>query len=56
MTCDEIDKSSGSTSFAPRIKADGKIPRRTFGLNDNPYSGFTLNVLNLGACKVEVRD
>jgi hypothetical protein len=33
-----------------------KVARRMFGLNDNPYSSFTLNVLNLGACAVEVRE
>jgi hypothetical protein len=32
-----------------------KVARRTFGLNDNPYSGFTLNVLNLGSLGVQVR-
>ncbi len=26
-----------------------KVARRTFGLNDNPYSGFTLNVLNINS-------
>ena len=33
-----------------------KVARRTFGLkDDNPYSGFTLNVLNLGSLGVKVR-
>jgi hypothetical protein len=32
-----------------------KVARRTFGLKDNPYSGFTLNVLNLGSLGLEVR-
>jgi len=26
-----------------------KVARRTFGLNDVPLSGFSLNVLNLGS-------
>jgi hypothetical protein len=34
-----------------------KVARRTFGLkDDNPYSHFTLNVLNMGALEVEIRD
>jgi hypothetical protein len=33
-----------------------KVARRTFGLNDTRYSGFTLNVLNLGALGVQIRD
>jgi hypothetical protein len=33
-----------------------KVARRTFGLEgDNPYSHFTLNVLNMGELEVEVR-
>jgi hypothetical protein len=32
-----------------------KVARRTFGLNDTRYSGFTLNVLNLGSLGVQVR-
>jgi hypothetical protein len=32
-----------------------KVARRTFGLNDIPQSGFTLNVLNLGSLGVQVR-
>jgi len=31
-----------------------KVARRTFGLNDNPYSGFSLNVLNLGELGIKV--
>ena len=32
-----------------------KVARRTFGLKgDNPYSHFTLNVLNMGALEVTV--
>ncbi|HEX9629357.1 MAG TPA: hypothetical protein VF961_05010 [Pyrinomonadaceae bacterium] len=33
-----------------------KVARRTFGLKDNPYSGFTLNVLSLNSLGVEIRD
>ncbi|HJW39059.1 MAG TPA: hypothetical protein VJ420_10620 [Candidatus Udaeobacter sp.] len=34
-----------------------KVARRTFGLkDDNPYSHFTLNVLNMGDLEVEVRE
>ena len=34
-----------------------KVARRTFGLkDDNPYSGFSLNVLNMGALQVRVGD
>jgi hypothetical protein len=30
-----------------------KVARRTFGLNDNPYSGFTLNILNINSLNVD---
>ena len=33
-----------------------KVARRTFGLNDIPSSGFTLNVLNLGSLGLEIKD
>jgi hypothetical protein len=34
-----------------------KVARRTFGLkDDNPYSHFSLNVLNIGAFGVEIGD
>jgi len=40
-----------------QIEKLDKVARRTFGLNDdNPYQGFSLNVLNLGAFGVEIRD
>jgi len=40
-----------------RIEKLDKVARRTFGLNDdNPYSGFSLNVLNMGALQVRVGD
>jgi len=32
-----------------------KVARRTFGLkDDNPYAGFSLNVLNLGGLDITV--
>jgi hypothetical protein len=36
-----------------QIEKLDKVARRTFGLNDNPYSGFTLNVLNINSLNVE---
>ena len=30
-----------------------KVARRTFGLNDNPYSGFMLNVLNINSLQID---
>jgi len=30
-----------------------KVARRTFGLNDNPYSGFTLNRLNINRLQID---
>jgi hypothetical protein len=30
-----------------------KVARRTFGLNDNPYSGFTLNTLNINRLQID---
>jgi hypothetical protein len=40
-----------------RIEKLDKVARRTFGLkDDNPYSHFTLNVLNMGSLEVEMRD
>ena len=39
-----------------QIEKLDKVARRTFGLNDNPYSGFSLNLLNLGSLEVEVRE
>jgi hypothetical protein len=38
-----------------QIEKLDEVARRTFGLNDNPYSGFSLNVLNLGSLGVQVR-
>jgi hypothetical protein len=40
-----------------QIEKLDKVARRTFGLkDDNPYSGFSLNVLNLGSLGVEILD
>jgi hypothetical protein len=39
-----------------QIEKLDKVARRTFGLNDIPSSGFSLNVLNLGQCDIDVRD
>ena len=36
-----------------QIEKLDNVARRTFGLNDNPYSGFTLNVLNINSLNVE---
>ena len=30
-----------------------KVARRTFGLNDNPYSGLTLNTLNINRLQID---
>jgi hypothetical protein len=39
-----------------QIEKLDKVARRTFGLNnDNPYQGFSLNVLNLGSCDIDVK-
>jgi len=39
-----------------QIEKLDKVARRTFGLNDIPATGFTLNVLNLGDGSLEVRE
>jgi hypothetical protein len=40
-----------------QIEKLDKVARRTFGLkDDNPYIGFSLNVLNIGSCDIDVRD
>src|SRR5947208_4863028 len=36
-----------------QIEKLDKVARRTFGLNDNPYSGFTLNVLNINSLQID---
>jgi hypothetical protein len=45
----------GILNSVDRIEKLDKVARRTFGLkDDNPYSGFSLNVLNMGALQVTV--
>ncbi len=36
-----------------QIEKLDKVARRTFGLNDNPYSGFTLNVFNINSIEID---
>jgi hypothetical protein len=39
-----------------QIEKLDKVARQTFGLkDDSPYIGFSLNVLNIGECDIEVR-
>jgi hypothetical protein len=45
----------GILNSVDQIEKLDKVARRTFGLNDVPLSGFTLNVLNLGSLEVEIR-
>ena len=46
----------GILNSVDQIEKLDKVARRTFGLNDIPSSGFSLNVLNLGQCDIDVRD
>jgi hypothetical protein len=47
----------GILNSVDEIEKLDKVARRTFGLkDDNPYSGFSLNVLNMGALQVRVGD
>ncbi len=39
-----------------QIEKLDKVARRTFGLKDDNPIGFSLNVLNLDACDIEVRE
>lgn len=52
---DHIETMDGSEilNSVDEIEKVDKVARRTFGLNDNPYSGFTLNVLNINSLNVE---
>lgn len=54
---DHIETMDGHQILArvDQIEKLDKVARRTFGLNDIPSSGFTLNVLNLGSLGVQVR-
>jgi hypothetical protein len=54
---DHVEKMQGSEILArvDQIEKLDKVARRTFGLkDDNPYSHFTLNVLNMGALGVQI--
>jgi len=47
----------GILNSVDEIEKLDKVARRTFGLkDDNPYSRFSLNVLNMGALQVRVGD
>jgi len=54
---DHIETMDGSEILGSvdQIEKLDKIARRTFGLNDIPSSGFTLNVLSLNSLGVEIR-
>ena len=54
---DHIETMDGPAilNFVDQIEKLDKVARRTFGLNDNPYSGFSLNVLNLGNADIDVK-
>jgi hypothetical protein len=55
---DHVETMQGSEILArvDQIEKLDKVARRTFGLDDiPPGEHFTLNVLNLGECAVEVR-
>jgi hypothetical protein len=43
-------------SSVDQIEKLDKVARRTFGLNDIPSSGFTLNVLSIDSLGVEIRE
>jgi hypothetical protein len=51
---DHIERMDGPEilNSVDQIEKLDKVARRTFGLNDNPYSGFTLNVLNINSLDV----
>jgi hypothetical protein len=52
---DHIETMDGSEilNSVDQIEKLDKVARRTFGLNDNPYSGFTLNVLNINSIPLD---
>ena len=52
---DHIETMDGSEilNSVVQIEKLDKVARRTFGLNDNPYSGFTLNVLNINSIPLD---
>ena len=51
---DHIERMDGPEilNSVDQIEKLDKVARRTFGLNDNPYSGFTLNVLIINSLDV----
>jgi len=51
---DHIETLDGSEilNSVDEIEKLDKVARRTFGLNDIPPSGFSLNVLNLGSLQI----
>ena len=53
---DHIETMDGAEilNSVDRIEKLDKVARRTFGLNDNPYSGFTLNTLTIDSLKIDV--
>jgi len=52
---DQIETMNGPEilNSVDQIEKLDKVARRTFGLNDNPYSGFTLNVLNINSIEID---
>ena len=53
---DHIETMDGAEilNSVDRIEKLDKVARRTFGLNDNPYSGFTLNTLTIDSLNIDV--
>jgi hypothetical protein len=43
----------GILNSVDQIEKLDKVAGLTFGLNDNPYSGFTLNVLNINSLSID---
>jgi hypothetical protein len=55
---DHIETMDGSEilNSVDQIEKLDKVARRTFGLkDDNPYIGFSLNVLNLGSADIDIK-
>ena len=52
---DHIETMDGPETLnsVDEIEKLDKVARRTFGLNDNPYSGFTLNRLNINRLQID---
>jgi hypothetical protein len=54
---DHIETMDGPEIFSSvdEIEKLDKVARRTFGLkDDNPYIGFSLNILNVGTFGIEI--